>query len=167
MADTPLIEKTFNEDLNINSRVKEGAILARIFIEIQANDKGAAEKALQTTVFDSLANENDVKLLHVKMFEFRKDKEAEMFSGIAEIKLLVRDFRWFISVVMRYGPSAIEIIEPNSVTLSMDEMHDLLIDVSGMSQTLSSQLFAMLKDDERKALYTRMLSKGNEKINSA
>ena len=167
MADTPLLEKTFNEDLNVDSRVKEGAILARIFIEIQANDKGAAEKALQRTVFDSLASEKDVKLLHVKMFDFMKDEEAEMFSGITEIKLLVRDFRWFISVVMRYGPSAIEIIEPNSVTLSMDEMHDLLIDVSGMSQTLSSQLFAMLKDDERKALYNKMLSKGNEKINSA
>ncbi len=164
MTDTPLLEKTFNEGLNVNSRIKEGAILARIFIEVQANDKEAAENALQRTVFDSLAGEKEVKLIHVKMFEFRKDEETEIFSGIAEIKLLIRDLRWFVSVVMRYGPSAIEIIEPNSITLSMDEMHDLLIDISGMSQTLSSQLFALLRDDERKAIYNRMLS--NEKITS-
>lgn len=166
MAEKPILEKTFNQNIDVNARIKEGAILARIFIEIQANDKEAAEKAINRTVFDSLANEKDVKLLYAKMFEFQKDKDSEMFSGITEIKFLVRDFRWFVSVVMRYGPSAIEIIEPHSVTLSMDEMQDLLIDVSGMSQTLSSQLFAMLKDDERKALYNRMLSRENAKKGS-
>jgi len=161
MADTPILEKTFNENLDINSRIKEGAILARIFIEVQGNDKESAEKALEKTVFESLANEKDVTLLHAKLFEFHKDSKGKFFSGVAEIKFLVRDFRWFISVVMRYGPSAIEIIEPHSVTLSLDEMQDILIDVSGMSQTLSSQLFALLKDDERKALYRRMLSQEN------
>jgi len=158
MEDTPILEKQFNENINIESRIKEGAILARIFIEVQGNDKEAAEKAIKKTVFESLAGEKDVTLLHAKLFEFHKDKEAEFFSGVAEIKFLVRDFRWFVSVVMRYGPSAIEIIEPHFITLSLDEMQDLLIDVSELSQTLSSQLFALLKDDERKALYRRMMS---------
>ncbi len=158
MADKPILEKDFNEDIDIENYVKDGAILARLFLEVQGNDKDAAKKALERTIFDSLGNEAHVTLLNVKFYEIRKDEEKEFYSGVVEVKLLVRDFRWFVNVVMRYGPSAIEIIEPQEVHMKMDEMQSLLADVSEISQTYSSQIFALLKDGERKAIYEKMLN---------
>lgn len=159
MADEPILEKRFNEGIDIDKHLRDGAILARLFIEVQGNDKDAAERALNRTIFDSLANEKFVKLIYAKFYDIRKDKELKFFSGVVEVKLLVRDFRWFVSVVMRYGPSAIEIMEPEKVTLSMDEMQSLLADVSEFAQTYSSKIISLLKDDERKILYEKMLEK--------
>ncbi len=157
MKDKPILEKRFNEDLDVERLIEEGSILARIFIEVQGNDKETAHKALERTVFDSLRNEEHVNLLNVKFYELVKDKGGDFYSGVVEIKMLVKDFRWFVNVVMRYGPSAIEIIKPEEVHLSLDEMQSLLADVSELTQTYSSQIFALLKDDERRAIYQKML----------
>jgi hypothetical protein len=175
MVDKPILEKNFNEGLDVEKRLKEGAILARLFIEIQGNNKEAAKKALERTIFDSLASEKYVSLLNVKLYDLKalktkadqKTQEGviggeknteEIYSGVVEIKSLFRDFRWFINVIMRYGPSAIEIIQPESYTLNLEEMQSLVADVSSFSQTFSSQILTLLKDDERRALYQKMLS---------
>jgi len=157
MADKPILEKNFNENIDVEKRVKEGAILSRVFIEIQGNDAEAAKKALEATVFTSLAAEQSVSLLNVRLYDIQPDKDKKTFSGVVEIKALFRDFRWFVSVIMRYGPSAIEIIEPEEYKLNLEEMQSLIADVSEFSQTFSSQIHAMLKDSERKELYKKML----------
>ncbi len=159
MADKPILEKVLNEDIDIEKYVRDGGIFARLFLEVQGNDGDAAKKALDRTIFDSLGNETPVTLLNVKFYEIQKDEEKGFYSGVVEVKLLLRDFRWFVNVVMRYGPSAIEIIEPQEVHMKMDEMQSLLADVSEISQTYSSQIFALLRDEERKAIYEKMLNK--------
>lgn len=158
MADKPTLENVLNEDIDVEKYIKDGAILARLFLEVQGNDMDAAKKALDRTIFDSLANEAHITLLNVKFYELQKDAGKEIYSGIVEVKLLVHDFRWFVSIVMRYGPSAIEIIEPHEVHLTMDEMQSLLADVSEITQTYSSRIFALLKDEERKAIYQKILN---------
>jgi len=158
MADKPILEKTFNEDIDIEKKVGEGCIYTRLYIEVQGNDKDKCEKALQRAIFDSLGNEPNVDLLSVKFFELQKDEEKKFYSGVVEVESLFRDFRWFINIVMRYGPSAIEIIEPQSgVSLSLEEMQAIIADISEQSQILSTRLLGLLKDDERKKIFERML----------
>ena len=159
MVDTPILEERFNEGIDIDKHLRSGAILGRLFIEVQSNDREAAENALHRTIFEGLAKESEVKLLYVKLFDILKDPAQDFFSGVVEVKLLVSDFRWFVSIVMRYGPTAIELIEPDRVTMSLDEMQSLLADVSEISQTFSSKILSLLKDDERKDLYGKILSK--------
>jgi hypothetical protein len=161
MADKPILEKEFNVELDVDKAISEGSILARLFIEVQGNDKDACQKALERTIFDSLSAEQSVDMLNVKFFELTKDDEKGFFSGVVEVRLLFRDFRWFVNVVMRYGPSAMEIIEPHEVRMGLDQMQSILADVSEMSQTFTSQILSLLKDEERKKLYTDML-KGSE-----
>jgi len=162
MGSEPLIDRRFNENIDVSKKIREGSILARGFIEVQGNNKAAAEKALETTIFGNLVGEKYVDVLRVRFFDIRKDESEDFFSGVAEVKFLVRDFRWFISVVMRYGPSAVEIIEPHSVNLSLDEMHSILADVSEVSQSYASQIMSLLKDEERKKLYQKILSEADK-----
>jgi len=157
MPDIPLLEKSFNEDADVDKLLSEGCLHARMFVEVQGNDKDACQKALERTIFDSLVEEESVTVLNVKFYELQKDAKDEFFSGVVEIDLLFRDFRWFINVTMRYGPSAIEIIEPHNVKLNLDEMQSILADVSELSQTFSSQILTLLRDDERKEIYSKVI----------
>jgi len=157
MADKPILEKTFNEDVDVDRLLNEGCIHARMFMEVQGNDRDACQSALERTIFDSLVVEDSVTALNVKFYELQKDSKDGFFSGVVEIDLLFRDFRWFVNVTMRYGPSAIEIIEPHSVKLNLDDMQSILADVSELSQTFSSQILTLLRDDERKKIYSRVV----------
>jgi hypothetical protein len=157
MVDKPLLERSFNEDADVDSLLSEGCLHARMFLEVQGNDKEACKNALERTVFDSLVAEENVTVLNVKFYELQKDAKDEFFSGVVEIDLLFRDFRWFVNVTMRYGPSAIEIIEPHHVKINLDEMQSILADVSELSQTFSSQILTLLRDDERKKVYSKIV----------
>lgn len=158
MTDKPILEKNFNENLDIEKHLKEGAVLARWFIEVQGNDKEAAKKALERTVFDSLSSEKNVLLLNVKLYEMKKQSpEEKTYSGVVEAKSLFSNFRWFVNAVMRYGPSAIEIISPETYQLQLEEMQSLVGDVSGLSQSFSTQIMSMLKDEERRKLFQTMV----------
>jgi hypothetical protein len=158
MADKPILERTFNEEMDVEKKVEEGCIYSRLYIEVQGNDKDKCEQALRRVIFDSLGHEPNVHLLTVKFFELQKDEEKNFYSGVVEVESLFRDFRWFINIVMRYGPSAIEIIEPQKgVSLSLEEMQAVIADISEQSQILSTRLLNLLKDDERKKVFERML----------
>jgi len=162
MSEEPIFEETFNENLNIDEKVKEGGILANLYIEVQGNNKEVAEKALKIMVYDRLLKEPNIYVLEVKFYDIRKYAKSEHFSGVVEVKLLAKDFRWFLSAIMRYAPSAIEIIEPDKVTLSLDEMHAIVADVAEMTQYYSSQILNLLKDEERLKLYEKILKASSE-----
>jgi len=163
MADKPVLERTFNEDIDVDEKLKEGGILSTLYMEVQGNDRAAAKKALENTIFDRLVNEPYFYVLQVKMFDLVREDGREYYSGVIEVKSVARDFRTFINVIMRYGPSAIEITHPEEVTLKSDEMHAIVADVSDFVQLYFTNLFSMLKDKERALLYKKMLDAQKKK----
>lgn len=162
MADTPIMTENFNEDLDIAERLAEGGVLSRIFIEVQATDENAAKTAMEKTIFDKLKNEKTLDILEANLYDILKDPDKDYFSGVAEVKLVARDFRSFVNAVMRYAPSAIEIQEPEEIHLSNDEMHSLVADISEITQMYSTQVMSMMRDPERYALYQKMLAREEE-----
>ncbi|MFH1789031.1 MAG: hypothetical protein ABH834_06595 [Candidatus Altiarchaeota archaeon] len=159
MSDKPVVDKKFNEDVNVSEQVADGAVLSTLYLEVQGNNKETAKKALEKTVFEKMLSEEYVTLLEARLFEIKKDEKADYYSGVAEVKVLARDFRWFINTVMRYGPSAIEILEPEEYHLSSDEMHSLVADVSEIVHAYTTQIMSFLRDEERVALYNKFLKK--------
>ena len=161
MADKPLYVTTLNEELDIGAMLSEGGIHAKIFLGVQGNDIEAAKLALENTIFNKLDKEENIKVLTVRMFDILKQDNAEFFSGVSEIELITEDFRWFVNIVLRYGPSAVEIIEPDEVKLGLAEMHSIIADSADFSHMYSQQIIDMFKDPERKALYDKMISEQN------
>ncbi|VVB52438.1 Uncharacterised protein [uncultured archaeon] len=157
--DEPVYEETFNEDLDIDKKISEGGILANVFVEVQGNDSKAAEVALRTTILERLKAEDYVFLLEARIYDILKDEEKEFFTGAAEVKIITRDFRAFMNFIMRYAPTAIEILEPHEIKMGSDEMHALVADVSEMTQIYVSQIVTLMSDPERRKLYEKMLKK--------
>ena len=78
MADKPILEKKFNEDVNVEEQVKDGAVLSTLYLEVQGNDKDTAKEALERTVFEKMLSEEYVTLLEARLFEIKKDdKDTE------------------------------------------------------------------------------------------
>ncbi|MCX6695328.1 MAG: hypothetical protein NTU61_03445 [Candidatus Altiarchaeota archaeon] len=162
MIDKPLHEKKYNEEVDVEEKLSEGGILAKMFIEVQGNDKNMAKKALEKTVKENLLKEPKASVLEVRMFDLQKyetdkKKDKGYFSGVAEVKIVADNFPSFVNVVMRYGPTAIEITNPDEVRLDYEQMHALVSDVSALAQVYSNKIMTMLKDPERRLLYDKML----------
>ncbi|MFH0861719.1 MAG: hypothetical protein V1875_01700 [Candidatus Altiarchaeota archaeon] len=161
MADKPLYTRKFNENIDLGRKMGEGGILATLYMGVQGNDEEAAKSALENMLFKKLVKEENVSLLEVNVFDIIREKSKKkgekFFSGVAEVKLVADDFRWFVNIIMRYGPSAVEIVEPTEVKLNAEQMHSMVADVSDFVHMYSQQIIAMFKDPERAVLYDRML----------
>ncbi len=158
MADKPVYIKRFNEELDLGARIAEGAVLGKIYLGVQGNDMDAAKDALEKTVHERLMSENHIKVTEIKMYDIIKDGKEDNFSGVSEIELLADEYRWFINTVLRYGPSAVEILEPAEIKLNAEQMHSIVADAADFSHIYSQQMIQMLKDPERRALYDRMMN---------
>jgi hypothetical protein len=163
MADKPILTKKFNEELDIDLAMREGGVRAKLYIGVQANDLETAKKALDNMVNTRLKAEQHAYLLEVKMYDILKEKrgakgkKTEYFSGVSEVDLLADDYRWFLNIVLRYGPSAVEITEPTELKLTSEQMHSIVADVADFAHIYSQQIMDMLKDPERRYLHEQML----------
>ena len=56
----------------------------------------------------------------------------EAWSKVAELKLFIKSFTDLINIIYLYGPSAIEILSPNSKELKLEEMQDIANTIAGL-----------------------------------
>ena len=169
-----VVKRVFNEDLDVDGYIDEGRFLARLYFEAESNNKDFLLNALEH-VIERLNKEQEVDLLEAHMYDLEKSGEedevdnevkeeekeqgVEFYRGLVMIKLFVRDFRRFLSICMRYGPSVIELIEPHEVELTFDQMQAVLTDVGEWSRTLADQIKLMdsLLKPETRAIYEQLL----------
>lgn len=164
MKDTPVDTMKFNTELDVDKILGEGGVIGRIYLGVQSTDVEAAKAALENTINNQLDREENIWLLEINMYDILKEDGTDMFSGVAEIEFIAEDYRWFVNTILKYGPSAVEIIEPGEISLTSDMMHAIVADAADFAHMYSSKLMQLLKDPERKELYERMLGNGEEPI---
>ncbi|MEM5798206.1 MAG: hypothetical protein QW703_01940 [Candidatus Aenigmatarchaeota archaeon] len=110
--------------------LKEGWIKALFRIEVLATSADAAKSALEQHV-KKLEREKDTKVLKK---DFSKILEVENplpnikkgWSYIVELELIAKRLEKLIYLVMTYGPSSIEIIEPKEIKIDISETQTIL-----------------------------------------
>lgn len=56
----------------------------------------------------------------------------EAYSGIVDVKLLVKDLYTLASIVLVYGPSSVEIVGPEKKEVSMEEVQNIANTLAGV-----------------------------------
>jgi len=85
------------------------------YIEAQGNNKEIVRKSLETLV-DKLREEEGVT---IEREAFDKVIENEgLFSSVVELTLNFNAFSTYLKTTIKYGPSAIEILEPDKIEMS-------------------------------------------------
>lgn len=128
-----LTEEQKNE---INKKRKDGWIEAWFAIEVLAVKEDVAKTSLEQHI-EKLSKAKDTfiyekKFGDVKVVEKPLKNVEKGYSQICEVRLFVKNFLAMISIVMLYGPSAIEILGPKNLELSIEEMQNITNTIAGI-----------------------------------
>lgn len=125
-------------------KVEDGWIRASAFIEVMAVKEEAATKALEKHV-DKIEEQDGIKI-YSKDFDEPEvvedpptDKANKAYSQIVEIEFVVASVKNLITFSMIYGPSSVEILEPDSVEVKVDELQDTANSVAALIHQYASQ----------------------------
>ncbi len=125
-------------------KVEKGWIRARAFIEVMAIKEEAAEKALKNHV-NKIGKEEGIEI-YKKDFdepEFVENpptqKASEAYSQIVEIEFVVSSVKNLMTFSMLYGPSSVEVIEPDSLEIKVDELQDMANSAAALIHQYASQ----------------------------
>ena len=105
-------------------------------IEALAVEKDVVEKALKKHV-EKMGNVRDILVYEEEFSEAIKVENpmknvAEGYSQVVKIKFFAKNLAVLISVVLTYGPSAIEILGPERVEMRIDEVQNIVNLLAGV-----------------------------------
>ena len=116
-------------DEEIKTKKKEGWIESWFVIEALAMNEDTVKSSLENHI-KKLSNVKEVLVFETKFSDVQKvDKPVKNvevgYSQIVDVKLFAKNLLTLIKVIMLYGPSSIEIIEPNELKLKAEEIQNI------------------------------------------
>ena len=113
----------------IKEKRKEKWLDAWFSIEALAVDKDVVESALAAHV-EKMGDIRDIFIYEKEFSETVKVENpmknvAEAYSQIAKVKFFAKSLTTLISVVLTYGPSAVEILSPDKKEIRIDEVQSI------------------------------------------
>jgi len=111
-------------------KVKEGWIRSWMMIEAMAVNEDAVKTALEKHV-KKMGEEDETMVYKTEFREIKRVENPfpnikEAYSGVVEIELVTGTFDKLFYLSVNYGPSAVEILEPEKLTIDMGEAQGVL-----------------------------------------
>jgi len=128
----------------VQKRMKEGWIKSWMMIEVMAISEEAAKSSLEKHV-QRMETEKGSFIYDKKFGEIEKvdnpiPNVAEGFSYVVEFEMLTENLDKLMTIVMNYGPSSVEILEPDELKIPVGEAQGILNSVSAMMHKFASQV---------------------------
>jgi len=135
-----IVDKKKEEEAK--KRVKNGWIRVGMMIEALAVSKEAAESAMKKHV--QKMEKEDGMIIYKK--EFREISEVKTpfpniekgYSQVVDLELVAESFDKLVYIVLNYGPSAIEILEPKNITMDFGEAQGILNSLASLVHTYAA-----------------------------
>mgnify|MGYP000745869222 CR=1 FL=1 len=127
--------------------LKQGWIKSRLWFEVMGVSKEVTEKSLKAHV-EKLEKLDGVKVLQ-KKFEkveavkklpsyLKKTGLKKAFSQVVETVILTDSIEKLLLVVMLFGPSAIEVLEPKELKVGIGTIQTIMNSVADMMHRIAS-----------------------------
>ena len=84
------------------------------------------------------------------------EKNGEYYSSFVEANFTVKDFVSLVRFMFFYGPSAVEVIKPERIEFSAQDLQDGLLDISAMVQKYASFIAKRLNKEELDQFYEKL-----------
>src|SRR3989344_6539679 len=150
-ADEKKLEGLFRE------AARYGAVLAILHFDAHGKESNAVKDSLVDFV-SRLTKEKGVLYCKGEIDEVLDNGDGT-FSTTAEVKILTENFPKMLEVSMRYGPAAIEILEPSEIKLNVQEMQDVLLSASSLSKEYASYVVQKVWGPEELEKYKERVQK--------
>ncbi|MBN2101653.1 MAG: hypothetical protein JW716_02155 [Candidatus Aenigmarchaeota archaeon] len=127
----------------IQKKMKDGWIKSWMMIEVMAVSESAAKSSLEKHV-QKMETEKGAFLYDKKFGEMDKidnplPNVPHGFSYVVEFEILTQNLDRLMTIVMNYGPSSVEILEPDELKIPLGEAQGILNSVSAMMHKFASQ----------------------------
>ncbi len=115
---------------------KKQKIKVRIFIELMGWPKETLNDTLKKIV-DTIKKKWTV---YKEDYSEPEKMGEKMFSSYVEFEAEFSDLKELFTVVLNYGPTVVEIIEPTEVYISGSDMQDIMADISSKINMLDRNI---------------------------
>lgn len=119
---------TISEE-EIKNKVKKGWIRCWSAVEVMAVEKDVTEEALKEHM-KKIKREKGIKIYKEKFDSAEKTgkkiKDKDIYTQVVEFEFIVENLRKLVDFVMLYGPSALEIMEPEKIEIKMGEAQEMV-----------------------------------------
>ncbi len=125
-------------------KVEKGWIRARAHIEVMAIKEKAAEKALENHI-EKIEEAEGIEIYRKEFDEPEvvenppTKKANKAYSQFCEIEFVVPSVKNLVRFSMIFGPSSLEIIEPEKKVIKIDELQDIANSVAALIHQYASQ----------------------------
>lgn len=131
------------EEEEIREKIANGWIKARAFIEVMAVDEDTTTSALSKHL-EKIKSQDRIKIYEEELEDVEEVEEppqqvSQAYTQIAEIEFVVSSVKNLISFTFLYGPSSVEVLEPEEVELKMGELQDLANTTAALVHQYASQ----------------------------
>jgi len=114
----------------IKSKIEKGWLRANLIIEVLGKPAEHIEKALEFAI-EAMEKEKKVNVLNKKIHKAVLVKESkDVYTTFAEIEILVDGLYKLIEIVFDYMPSSVEIVEPTTLSMKLEDANALLNDLA-------------------------------------
>ena len=126
--------------------LNKGWIKAWMLFEVQATGKEVADKSL-TEHIKKMKAENDVHIVDISDSDTKEveapkqfiDKGIQtLYAKVTEIVVFFRSYEALTNITINYAPTAIEILAPDKITITMREAQNALTTASDMMHKFTS-----------------------------
>lgn len=136
------------EKQKADEKIKEGWLRAWLMFEVLAINGSAAKQSLESLI-NKLERDDRVKLYKKDFSEIKKVEKpmkniSEAFSQVCETEFVCKDFDSLVQIAIEYGPSAIEILEPEKIVLRLDSAQGILNSVAELMHKFAAAGFGGL-----------------------
>jgi hypothetical protein len=117
------------EDL-VNKKMKEGWIKSQMMIKVLAGSEEAAKSALEKHM-DRMDKESNSIIYKMDYKDVQKVENPipnvkEAFSIVVDIEVVTISFEKLFMLVLHYGPSSVEILEPEKLIVDLGDAQGVL-----------------------------------------
>ncbi len=123
---------------------RQGAVLALLHFDAHGPDK----KQVEDTLVDFVARLTKERgVLYCKGAVEEAIESEKLYSSCTEVKVLAETYEDLLNIALRYGPIAVEILEPRKeVRLSIEEAQGCLLDASQVAQDYTNYVMEKLME---------------------
>jgi len=127
----------------IKEKVQKGWIHSKMWFDVLAVTKEAAEESLRNHIEKIKKLENCIVIKE----DFKEAIEVEKplprvekaYSKAVEVEVLTKDIETLLSITIFFAPSAVEVLEPESLKITATTMQTIMNTVADLLHRFASQ----------------------------
>ncbi len=125
----------------------------RAFIEMQAIEKELLKRQMQK-LQESMEQDKDFTIYSLEAAPI--EKAREYYSSYFELNFSAKNFSALVKFMFFYGPTSVEVIKPNKVEFSAQDLQDGLVEMADMVLKYSSYIQRLLNKKELEKFYQEL-----------